>query len=127
MIRRTNPGSTTLLMERTLANTVRIFQRLFVVFEAQASGFVKGCRPIIGLDACHLKWPFLGQLMHAVGRDANDQMYPIAIAAVEAELKDSWLWFLENLLQMIGRLEEHGWTFISDRQKVFAYFNITIL
>ncbi|KAG5533219.1 hypothetical protein RHGRI_027431 [Rhododendron griersonianum] len=122
MIRRTNPGSTALLkVERTLSNTAPVFQRMFVVYEAQARGFVNGCRPIIGLDACHLKGPFLGQLMHAVGRDANDQMFPIAIAAVEAELKDSWVWFLENLLQVIGRPEEHGWTFISDRQKVCTY------
>ncbi|KAI8554700.1 hypothetical protein RHMOL_Rhmol05G0118700 [Rhododendron molle] len=118
MIRRTNPGSTALLkVERTLLNTTPVFQRMFVVYEAQARGFVNGCRPIIGLDVCHLKGPFLGQLMHAVGRNANDQMFPIAIAVVEAKLKDSWVWFLENLLQVIERSEEHGWTFISDRQK----------
>lgn len=121
MIRRINPRSIALLkVERTLSNTAPVFQRMFVVYEAQARGFVNCCRPIIGLDACHLKGPF-GQLMHVVGRDANDQMFPIAIAAVEAELKDSWVWFLENLLQVIGRLKEHGWTFISDRQKVCTY------
>nr|CAD1829940.1 unnamed protein product [Ananas comosus var. bracteatus] len=39
------------------------------------------------------------------------------VAVVEAELKDSWNWFLTNLLQAIGPVEAHGWTFISDRQK----------
>lgn len=45
-------------------------------------------------------------------------MYPLAMAVVEAETKDSWMWFLEKLLDVIGRPEEKGWTFISDRQKV---------
>lgn len=119
MILRTNYGSTALLkVNRDCPNSAPTFQRLFVVYDAQRRGFMSGCRPIIGLDACHLKGPFLGQLMHAVGKDANNQMYPIAIATVEAECKDSWMWFLDNLLSVIGRPEEHGWTFISDRQKV---------
>ena len=28
--------------------------------------------------------------MAAVGRDANNQMYPLAMALVESECKDSW-------------------------------------
>ena len=92
------------------------------MFEAQKKGFILGCRPIIGLDACHLKGPYGGQLMHAMGRDGNNQMYPLAIAVVEFECKSSWTWFLDNLLDVIGRPEEMGWTFISDRQKVhFVY------
>ncbi|XP_058186543.1 uncharacterized protein LOC131303610 [Rhododendron vialii] len=55
--------------------------------------------------------------MHAMGRDANNQMYPLCMAIVEAELKDSWGWFLENLIQIIGRPEKRGWCFMSDRQK----------
>nr|CAD1822476.1 unnamed protein product [Ananas comosus var. bracteatus] len=57
------------------------------------------------------------ELISAIGRDGNNQMFPIAVAVVEAELKDSWNWFLTNLLQAIGPVEAHGWTFISDRQK----------
>ncbi|XP_077215829.1 uncharacterized protein LOC143850465 [Tasmannia lanceolata] len=38
-------------------------------------------------------------------------------AVVEAELKDSWTCFLTTLLNDIGSVESHGWTFISDRQK----------
>jgi len=37
---------------------------------------------------------------------------------VEAETKDSWTWFLEALLADLGPRGPHGWTFISDRQKV---------
>lgn len=119
MIRRQNPGShATLKVDRPLPNAAPVFQRMFVSYEAQSRGFLAGCRPLIGLDACHLKGPCGGQLMHAVARDANNQMYPLAIVVVEAECKDSWVWFMEHLLDVIGRPEDHGWTFISDRQKV---------
>lgn len=45
-------------------------------------------------------------------------MYPVAFAVVEAEIKDSWTWFLEALLSDLGTPPTEGWTFISDRQKV---------
>lgn len=119
MIRMQNPGSTAMVkVERPLPEGAPVFQRLFVMYGAQKMGFLAGIRPMIGLDACHLKGPFQGQLMHAVARDGNNQMYPLAMAVVEAETKDSWMWFLEKLLDVIGRPEEKGWTFISDRQKV---------
>jgi hypothetical protein len=54
-------------------------------------GFLEGCKPIIGVDGCFLKGPFKGQLLSAVGRDGNNNMYPIAFAIVEAEVKDSWV------------------------------------
>lgn len=78
------------------------------MFSAQILGVLDGCRPIIGLDACFLKGAFDGQLMQAVGRAANNQMFPVAMAVVEAECKDSWEWFLENLIQQIRRREEKG-------------------
>ncbi|KAK6160797.1 hypothetical protein DH2020_004178 [Rehmannia glutinosa] len=93
------------------------FQRLFVLYNAQNRGFIEGCRPIIGLDVCFLKGPFRGQLMAAVARDGNTQMYPLVFAVVESECKDSWSWFLFILTNAIGSVDEMGWSFISDRQK----------
>ncbi|KAH7852686.1 hypothetical protein Vadar_027909 [Vaccinium darrowii] len=81
---------------------------MFICYEAQANGFVENCRPIVGLDACFLKGPFGGQLMHAVGRDGNNQMYPIAMAVVESKLKSSWTWFPELLTYYIGKPKEKG-------------------
>jgi hypothetical protein len=52
-------------------------------------GFLEGCRPVIGLDECFLKGPYKGMLLAAVGRDANNNMYPIAIVVVEVEIKES--------------------------------------
>ncbi|KAL0444335.1 UNVERIFIED_CONTAM: hypothetical protein Slati_2156200 [Sesamum latifolium] len=60
---------------------------------------------------------YKGQLLAAIGRDPNDNIYPIAFAFVEVEKFDSWLWFLKLLLRDIGSQEEKGWAFISDRQK----------
>ncbi|KAM2845960.1 hypothetical protein COP1_028340 [Malus domestica] len=93
------------------------FQRLYVCLDACKRGFKAGCRPVIGVDGCHLKGAFKGQLLAAVGIDANDNMYPIAYAAVEIENKDTWCWFLQILIDDLGPIHEHGWTFISDQQK----------
>ncbi|MBA0638816.1 hypothetical protein Godav_029880, partial [Gossypium davidsonii] len=40
-------------------------------------------RPLIGLDGCFLKGPFKSEFLTTVGRDANNQMFPIAWAVVE--------------------------------------------
>ncbi|XP_077247615.1 uncharacterized protein LOC143887412 [Tasmannia lanceolata] len=113
-----NPGSCLKLkVERPTLDVLPTFQRLYISLHAMRSGFLAGCRPFIGLDGCHLKGPWGGQILSAVGKDANDHMFPIAYAIVEAELKESWTWFLTTLLNDIGQMETHGWTFISDRQK----------
>ncbi|KAL9684882.1 hypothetical protein QQ045_022324 [Rhodiola kirilowii] len=58
-----------------------------------------------------------GQIHSAIGRDGNDNMFPIAYGICESESKESWLWFLENLLNDIGNSRDNGWCFISDQQK----------
>ena len=78
------------------------------------------CRPIIGLDACHLKTKLEGQLIVAIARDPNEEYFPLAVAVVEDKTKDSWTWFINLLLADIG--DSKRWTFISDQQKVFPYF-----
>ena len=55
--------------------------------------------------------------MCAIGRDPNDEYFPLAYAIVEAETKDSWTWFLNLLLTDIG--DGRTWVFISDQQKVW--------
>ncbi|KAK4391431.1 hypothetical protein Sango_1920900 [Sesamum angolense] len=55
---------------------------------------MEGCRPIIGLDGCFLKIIYGGQLLVAVGRDGNDNMFPIAMAIVQVENKDTRGWFV---------------------------------
>ncbi|VVA28315.1 PREDICTED: Transposase MuDR plant [Prunus dulcis] len=93
------------------------FQRLYECLDACKKGFLAGCRPIIGVDECHLKGPFSGQLLAAVGIDANDNIYPIAYAAVELETEETYSWFLELWIGDLGHVSDHGWIFISDQQK----------
>ncbi|KAL4316578.1 hypothetical protein AHAS_Ahas15G0299100 [Arachis hypogaea] len=90
--------------------------RMYMCLNSVKQGFLAGCRPIIGVDGCHLKGDHGQQLLVAVGRDPNDNYFPIAVAAVEAETKDSWGWFLDLLLNDIG--ESRRWVFMSDQQKV---------
>ena len=48
-------------------------------------------------------------------------MYPIAYAVVEHENFNSWNWFLAKLKEDIREgSEEHPWSFMADRQKVYA-------
>ncbi|XP_056697778.1 uncharacterized protein [Spinacia oleracea] len=86
------------------------FQRVYFCFEALRKGFLAGCRPFISLDGCFLKGPFGGQLLVAVGRNGNNQMFPIAWAVVEVESGDSWGWFLELLAQDLGTNDGAGYT-----------------
>ncbi|XP_071907708.1 uncharacterized protein [Coffea arabica] len=113
-----NPGSHIVLQVTRLdENEVGIFERMYWSLSAMKNGFLAGCRRIIGLDGCFLKSPFGGQLLTAMGRDGNDNMFPIAMAVVEAERYDSWKWFLMVLKIEVGAENGAPWTFISDRQK----------
>jgi hypothetical protein len=118
-VRQTNQDSCLMMkVERPLPDHPACFHRLYFSLATMKSGFLASCRPIIGLDGCFLKRPYKGQLLSAISRDNNNNMYPMALAVVEVETKDSWIWFLESLLLDLGTPPEQGWTFISDRQKV---------
>ena len=67
------------------------------------------CRCIIGLDGCHIKHECGGILLSAIGRDGNNQLFPIASAVVESECKSSWAWFLHDLIEAISPLEVYWW------------------
>ena len=66
-----------------------IFERIYVCIEACKTAFAYICMPLIGLDACFLKGEYGGQLMKAVGKDGNNQIYLIAYVVVEAKTSDS--------------------------------------
>jgi hypothetical protein len=68
------------------------------------------------VDGCHLKTKYGGQLLIAVGRDPNDQYFPLAFGVVETETKESWRWFLQQLMDDVG--QDNRFVFILDQQKV---------
>ncbi|CAL5403478.1 unnamed protein product [Camellia sinensis] len=95
-----------------------LFQRIFISFDAMKAWFINGCRPFIGVDGCHLKGPYGGVLISAVALDGNNGLFPLALAIVEGECKDSWSFFLHNLRTIIeDALPSRPWTIMSDQQK----------
>ena len=97
---------------------------MYVKFNAQNIGFLGGCRPFIGLDGCHIKHKFGRQILSATAKDANNNIFPVAMAVVEQETRESWIWFLEIFVDDIGRLEKLQLVFISDRQKVCKFVQL---
>jgi hypothetical protein len=79
-------------------------------------GFINGCRPFIGVDGCHLKTKYGGQMLITVGRNPNDQYFPLAFVVVKIETKERWRWFIQLLMEDIG--QDNRFIFISDQQKV---------
>ncbi|CAL5189795.1 unnamed protein product [Lathyrus oleraceus] len=54
--------------------------------------------------------------MAAAGRDGNNGNI-IAYVIVEAEIKDSWKWFLDLLMHDLEGYNQRSYAFILDRQK----------
>ncbi|XP_031398388.1 uncharacterized protein LOC116208951 [Punica granatum] len=110
-------SSVSMKVERPIPAEPPIFDRFYVCFDALKTGFVKGCKQIIGVDGCFLKTVVKGELLAAIGRDANNQMFPIAWAVVQVESRDTWSWFLSRLKDDLNITDDLGWSIISDQQK----------
>ncbi|XVF64368.1 hypothetical protein PTKIN_Ptkin09bG0164000 [Pterospermum kingtungense] len=113
-----NPGSRVVIStDRDTPESAPWFKRIYICLHAVKKGFKNGCRPFVGLDGCFLKGPYKGELLSAVRKDGNHQMYPVAWAVVESESIDSWTWFLELLSKNLGLRDGHRFTIMSDKQK----------
>lgn len=116
-LRRTHSGITTELCT-VEKNGREMFDCFYICFEEFRNTWKSCCRPVIGLDGCFLKWELTGDLLAAVGRDADNRMYPIAWAVVRGENKDTWGWFVQKLKIDLGIGIGDNLTIISDKQKV---------
>ncbi|XP_076951115.1 uncharacterized protein LOC143624300 [Bidens hawaiensis] len=87
----------------------RMFKRIYICPGPLKRGFNSGMRPILGLDGTFMKGNWPGQILTAVGSDANNGIYPVAYAVVESESTSSWTWFLElaMTLGIIPAIENH--------------------
>ncbi|XP_010445159.1 PREDICTED: uncharacterized protein LOC104727783 [Camelina sativa] len=112
-----NPGSTVDVGTMTDDAGIVKFDRFYVCFEALRKTWLAYCRPIIGIDGCFLKNGVKGQLLAAVGRDANNQFYLVAWAVLQTENFDAWLWFIKKLKVDLKLEDGDGFTLISDRKK----------
>ncbi|KAK8715226.1 hypothetical protein V6N13_042564 [Hibiscus sabdariffa] len=94
---KSNPGSTISIQVHRNDVGQAVFFRIYVCFQALKQGWKDGCRPFIEVDGCWLKTAKKGELLVVVGRDANNQMFPIAWVVVDVECASSWRWFLKKL------------------------------
>ncbi|KAL5711434.1 hypothetical protein ACHQM5_021890 [Ranunculus cassubicifolius] len=92
------------------------FTSLCIAFRATLDGWKAGCRPVLGLDGCHLKGKYGGVLLSITGLDGNNGLYPIAIYICRSEGYHTWKDFLQ---QLEYEIKDHpqAVTFISDQQK----------
>ncbi|XP_071740827.1 uncharacterized protein [Rutidosis leptorrhynchoides] len=113
----TNPGTTVEVNVQNQEDGSTTFQRFYVCFKACKEGWIGGCRKVIGLDGCFLKGIAQGELLSAVGRDANNQVFPIAWALVDVETTENWSWFIKLLKNDLGLENGNGIALISDQHK----------
>ncbi|KAH7839354.1 hypothetical protein Vadar_003100 [Vaccinium darrowii] len=100
------------------------FNRLYILLGSVKSRFLNGCRKIIGVDGCLLKGQYSKKILATVLVDLNNAMYPMAWAVVEKEDKDTWGWFITLMKIDCGITDDndHEWTFINGRQKVYLFY-----
>lgn len=102
-----------------------LFVYFYMFFHAFKQGWLEGCRKIIEFDGCFLKGSCKGELLVAIGKNGNNQMYPIAWAVVDTKTKHSWSWFIRYLIAHLNLGTGEGLTIMLDMQKVlfiFSYF-----
>ncbi|KAL7600142.1 hypothetical protein Lser_V15G22071 [Lactuca serriola] len=114
---RSNPDSTVRITVNVNPDTTTTFHRFYICFKAIREGWKRACRRVIGLDGSFLKGQCKGELLTAIGRDANNQVYPIAWAVVDVENKNNWKWFLDLVNDDLGLQGGKGVCVISDQHK----------
>lgn len=73
---------------------------------------------VIGLDECFLKGVVKGEFLAAIGRNANNKIYRIALAIVEYENANSWDCFLGHLVKDLRMGSCEGWVVMTNQLKV---------
>ncbi|CAE6013168.1 unnamed protein product [Arabidopsis arenosa] len=92
-----------------------MFNRFCVCFDNLRKTWMESCRPLLGIDGCFLKNTVKGQLLVALGRDANNKIYPVAWGVVKVENTENWVWFVKNLKEDLGLGDGEGYIMLSDR------------
>jgi hypothetical protein len=95
------------------------FHGLFFCLNAQIQGYLKACMPFIGVDGCFIKLTNGAQILAAIARDGNKNLYLLASGDVGKEEMSTWCWFLMQLRYALGGgTGKNGpFTIMSDYQK----------
>ncbi|XP_021741300.1 uncharacterized protein LOC110707582 [Chenopodium quinoa] len=95
------------------------YKACFFSFAAQLRGFLRGCRPIIGIDGARLSGYYKGILLRPVGIDGNNEIFMFVYGIVSTE-SETWGYFMRNLKCLFEKkgCNRDDWTFLSDRMKV---------
>jgi len=83
-LKRSNPGT----VDHVTHTAVGVFDRAFWTFGPCIIGFLH-CRPLLCIEGTHLYSKYKGTLLVATTADANECLFPLAYAVVEAESYDS--------------------------------------
>ncbi|GJX50265.1 mutator type transposase [Tanacetum coccineum] len=119
-LKRCNPDTTIKIDvygEEDPESPTRLFRRIYVCLGALKKGFRKSGRELLGLDGAFIRGQYPGQMLTAVGVDANNGIYPVAYGIIESENQYSWTWFLKCLGDDFDLYSNSNFTFITDRQK----------
>jgi MULE transposase domain/SWIM zinc finger len=118
-----NPSSTATIEKNPDSNNLK---RVFVCPGIMNRSLLH-VRPIMSLDAAHLKSQWKGTLYVASVKSACDEIYPVAVAIMEQnENFDGWRWFLVNVRAALPTLllphprqevTKKYFSFVCDRQK----------
>ncbi|KAJ6697054.1 hypothetical protein OIU85_003419 [Salix viminalis] len=71
------------------------------------------------LDGAHLKGKYLDAILCAAAVDADDALFPLAIATVDVENDENWMWFMSELRKLLGVNTDNmpRLTILSERHK----------
>ena len=97
MLEKSNPGTKT----KIATGRNNRFKYGFMALGACIEGFNTVIRPVIAVDATHLKSKTGGVLLVAVCKDGNEMIYPLAFGFANSECSKSWTWFLKQLHDVI--------------------------
>jgi hypothetical protein len=97
MLEQSNPGTVT----KIETDSENRFTYGFLALGACVEGFNTVIRPVIAIDATHLKGKTRGVLLVAVCKDGNEMIYPLAFGFANSESTESWTWFLKRLREVI--------------------------
>ena len=89
MVRDTNPSSIFVMqLERPKINITPTFKRFFYFIWCYEERVCEWLQTCIGVDECHLKWPYRGVLLTVVALNGNCGLFLIIVVIMKLENGD---------------------------------------